>query len=342
MAHAPAQTEQRQAAAISPTSPSTSASRRQSYSPAAYAAYYAAQLAPSTSKATADNTVTPAGQGEPNNTQRKADEPTEKESAKRKRIAREEDALLMREAAHRVAQAILADQLAVTYPDYKTPFRDATDVVHRLLPYHIFQQPDEDILSTRTRNLKRKEKEDEEAGALRQDVQDLRSNLALLKRRKALQDRFHSIRTKSAKHEAPSEQLYQVQSLALDDDRRYNALLNTEIRATRDQLAQMEKDAREKKEKEQAEARKAYQAYTAQLAAVAQASAAAHSPTARTPGNPYAGYTAATGAVPISSAEIQRQAQSGDYRAAYMQGPGWGMDNKAVACNGTIPPAIGN
>ncbi|KZO95634.1 hypothetical protein CALVIDRAFT_538032 [Calocera viscosa TUFC12733] len=79
----------------------------------------------------------------------------------------------------------------------------------------------------------------------------------------------------------------------------------------------MEKDAREKKEKEQAEARKAYQAYTAQLAA--QASAAAQSPTARTPANPYAAYTAAAGAVPISSAEIQRQAQPGDYRAAYLQ-----------------------
>ncbi|KZO95635.1 hypothetical protein CALVIDRAFT_165189 [Calocera viscosa TUFC12733] len=171
MAHIPAQPEQRQASAISPTSPSASTSRRQSYSPAAYAAYFASQLTPSTSKTTPDSSAVVTSHSELSNVKRKAEEPAEDEAAKRKRIAREEDALLMREAAHRVAQAILADQLAVTYPDYQTPFKNAADVVQRLLPYHIFQQPDEDLLPSRKRSSKGKEREEEQTAALRQDVE---------------------------------------------------------------------------------------------------------------------------------------------------------------------------
>jgi hypothetical protein len=35
--------------------------------------------------------------------------------------------------------------MAVLQPDYKTPFRSLKDAVARLLPYHIFEYPDEDM-----------------------------------------------------------------------------------------------------------------------------------------------------------------------------------------------------
>lgn len=45
----------------------------------------------------------------------------------------------------RVAARLAADHQAVLYPDTETPFADAVDVVNRLLPYHVFQQPQEDL-----------------------------------------------------------------------------------------------------------------------------------------------------------------------------------------------------
>lgn len=45
----------------------------------------------------------------------------------------------------RIAERIAADQTAALRPDTESPFRDAKDVVQRLLPYHIFQHPAEDL-----------------------------------------------------------------------------------------------------------------------------------------------------------------------------------------------------
>lgn len=46
---------------------------------------------------------------------------------------------------HRFEAATKADQMAVLQPDYKTPFRSLKDAVARLLPYHIFEYPEEDM-----------------------------------------------------------------------------------------------------------------------------------------------------------------------------------------------------
>lgn len=46
---------------------------------------------------------------------------------------------------HRFAAKIKEDQEAVLNPDVDTPFQDEADVVKRLLPYHIFQQPKGDL-----------------------------------------------------------------------------------------------------------------------------------------------------------------------------------------------------
>jgi hypothetical protein len=45
----------------------------------------------------------------------------------------------------RFATSIAADQIAVLYPDVDTPFADTIDILNRLLPYHVLQQPREDL-----------------------------------------------------------------------------------------------------------------------------------------------------------------------------------------------------
>ena len=45
----------------------------------------------------------------------------------------------------RFAERLAADQQATLKPNVDTPFVDAEDVVRRLLPYHIYQQPKEDL-----------------------------------------------------------------------------------------------------------------------------------------------------------------------------------------------------
>lgn len=40
---------------------------------------------------------------------------------------------------------LAADHLSVVFPDVDTPFTDTEDVVRRLLPYHVLQQPAKDL-----------------------------------------------------------------------------------------------------------------------------------------------------------------------------------------------------
>jgi len=44
-----------------------------------------------------------------------------------------------------VSARLAVDHSAVLYPDTETPFSDIADAVNRLLPYHVFQQPQEDL-----------------------------------------------------------------------------------------------------------------------------------------------------------------------------------------------------
>ena len=39
----------------------------------------------------------------------------------------------------------MADHLSVVFPDVDTPFADTEDVIRRLLPYHVLQQPAKDL-----------------------------------------------------------------------------------------------------------------------------------------------------------------------------------------------------
>ena len=63
---------------------------------------------------------------------------------------------------------LAADHAAVLQPDVDTPFTDVADVVNRLLPYHIFQQPDEDLNPNRKRS---KGKEKASRHKIRQEIE---------------------------------------------------------------------------------------------------------------------------------------------------------------------------
>lgn len=46
---------------------------------------------------------------------------------------------------YRFALSLAFDQLSALYPNTDAPFEDAVDVVNRLLPYHIFRHPQENL-----------------------------------------------------------------------------------------------------------------------------------------------------------------------------------------------------
>lgn len=48
--------------------------------------------------------------------------------------------------SRRVASRLTTDHISALFPDVDSPFRDIEDVVDRLLPYHVFQHPGEDLL----------------------------------------------------------------------------------------------------------------------------------------------------------------------------------------------------
>jgi hypothetical protein len=50
----------------------------------------------------------------------------------------------------RFLDALLSDRQSVTSPTYDTPFSSVQDAIERLLPYHIYQYPTEDLHSNQT------------------------------------------------------------------------------------------------------------------------------------------------------------------------------------------------
>ncbi|KAG9289868.1 hypothetical protein G9A89_015448 [Geosiphon pyriformis] len=82
----------------------------------------------------------------------------------------------------RFLQAIARDQQAVLCPDYKTPFESFEDVTKRLLPYHIFQYPEEELRSNDTTS----------------ELEEMKAGLGVVKRRKVLIDKFNTLLKRGA------------------------------------------------------------------------------------------------------------------------------------------------
>ena len=68
-----------------------------------------------------------------------------------------------------IANRLAADHTAVLHPDVDNPFTSAADAVERLLPYHIYQHPLEDLFAFAHPNRKGKRKATEE-DLLREEI----------------------------------------------------------------------------------------------------------------------------------------------------------------------------
>ncbi|KAF7792315.1 hypothetical protein EIP86_003351 [Pleurotus ostreatoroseus] len=156
---------------------------------------------------------------------------------------RPEEVETMAETAARIAERLAADHAVVLHPDVDTPFIDAEDVVRRLLPYHIYQHPMEDLMPLAHPHGKGKRKATEEE-LLRQEIEETRFALHCWKRKAALEKRFRAIRTRAGRRSAPDDQTYLLEHAVLEADRAENNALNNEYRT-----AKAEFDAADRKRK---------------------------------------------------------------------------------------------
>ncbi|OSD06779.1 hypothetical protein PYCCODRAFT_1430974 [Trametes coccinea BRFM310] len=159
----------------------------------------------------------------------------------------EEEAAMVQTAA-RVASRLAEDQRAALFPDVDTPFVDQVDVVKRLLPYHIFQQPKEDLdamLQAGTLNpFGKGKRKATEADLLREEIADTRFAIQCWKRRRALEKRFRKARIESGKRASPDDQAYILAQALYEVERADTAALQQELRAARQELDKIEREKR--------------------------------------------------------------------------------------------------
>ncbi|KAJ7901900.1 hypothetical protein B0H14DRAFT_2669036 [Mycena olivaceomarginata] len=156
-----------------------------------------------------------------------------KKTPKAKKRTPEEEEITKRTAA-RVAARLAQDRASVLTPDTETPFSDTLDVVNRLLPYHVFQQPKEDL----DRKGKRK------ADDLEAEIKETKFALECFRRKRNLEERFRRIRTRGGRRPAPDDQAVALAQAVLEADRSETQSLNNEIRAARADLDKIEREKR--------------------------------------------------------------------------------------------------
>ncbi|KAH9171997.1 hypothetical protein EDB89DRAFT_1968482 [Lactarius sanguifluus] len=139
----------------------------------------------------------------------------------------------------RVATHLTTDHVSVLFPDINTPFQDVGDVVDRLLPYHVFQHPREDLL--KANKGKRRATETE---ILQSELAETKFALECFKRRSALEERFRRARTKSGKRTAYDDQGYYLERQALDSERADHSALSTELRTAKADLERITRQQR--------------------------------------------------------------------------------------------------
>ncbi|KAJ4483362.1 hypothetical protein J3R30DRAFT_1768058 [Lentinula aciculospora] len=146
-----------------------------------------------------------------------------------------EEKSIIAETSARVLSRIAADHAAVSNPDVESSFVDVIDVVNRLLPYHVFLQPAEDLTPLpRDRKGKKKASDVE-------DIAEIKFALECHRRRKRLEDRFRKARVKSGTGSEFNTQLVVLTQSVLDADRAEVAALNAELRAARSEYDRLER-----------------------------------------------------------------------------------------------------
>ncbi|GBB84645.1 hypothetical protein RclHR1_11200008 [Rhizophagus clarus] len=118
--------------------------------------------------------------------------------------------------AQRFEAATKADQMAVLQPDYKTPFRSLKDAVARLLPYHIFEYPEEDMKGNNQTS----------------DLDATKNALRLYKRRKMIFDKYNDLLKSEAEKSCSTAYTNLCERLIVDD-------VKTEIVALKESCRQL-------------------------------------------------------------------------------------------------------
>ncbi|KAH7927146.1 hypothetical protein BV22DRAFT_1085622, partial [Leucogyrophana mollusca] len=165
--------------------------------------------------------------------------PSDKPAALRRKRT-DEELQVMKETAAGFASCLTADHVAVLYPDVDTPFTDAVDVVNRLLPYHVFQQPSEDLDEIiHPRGDKGKGK-----APVQNEIAETKFALECHRRYRALQERFKRVKQSSGKRPSPDDQAYVLAQYVLEAERSETASVSTELRNARNELDALQREKR--------------------------------------------------------------------------------------------------
>lgn len=146
----------------------------------------------------------------------------------------------MAQTAERLNSCVAQDQGLVSHPDVDSQFVDEIDVIKRLLPYHIFQQPKEDLGST----ISGKAKANVAEVDLKEEIRATKAALECFKRREAIRDRWRKLKIRSGKRAAHDDQAYYLAQIILDGDRSENAWLGNELRTARAEAERLEREKR--------------------------------------------------------------------------------------------------
>ncbi|EKM81009.1 hypothetical protein AGABI1DRAFT_112712, partial [Agaricus bisporus var. burnettii JB137-S8] len=151
-----------------------------------------------------------------------------------------EELEITHQAFERFSARLAQDHIAVLQPDVDTPFTDHADAARRLLPFHIYQQPRDDL-----ELLKRHKGKQKITNADHQEeIKDTRFALACHERYQKLRNRFRNARIRTATRSAPADQAYVLAQAILEADRVDVSLLSNELKVARTELERLEREKR--------------------------------------------------------------------------------------------------
>ncbi|KAL4268918.1 GLTSCR protein conserved domain-containing protein [Pleurotus pulmonarius] len=184
------------------------------------------------------STTASAGPSSWQSCQRGVEAPAASSRARNGKSWTADELLIIQETKERFAARLAADHAAVLHPDVDTPFMDVQDAMSRLLPYHIFLQPKND-LEWVINGGKGKQKAPPEV-----ELSETRFAIECYKRRKALKDKLRKIKIREGTRSAPLDQAYALAQAVLDSERTETAWLNAELRTARGELDKIERERR--------------------------------------------------------------------------------------------------
>ncbi|TFK25688.1 hypothetical protein FA15DRAFT_638914 [Coprinopsis marcescibilis] len=152
-----------------------------------------------------------------------------------------EELELVAATSARVASRLAEDHNAVLNPDVDTPFVDELDVVKRLLPYHVFQQPKEDLQTVLDGKGKGKSVDRDLETT---EIQETRFAIECHQRLERLRKRWRCVKIREGQRASPSDQGYALAHAVLEADRTETAHLNSELKTARGELERVQKEQR--------------------------------------------------------------------------------------------------